>query len=449
MIDWIRTGTATAELARDPQRALAVTAEEVAASPPLRNRHFALSPSALFLRRSPAQAHAARAEAYVALLDKMLTLYRSDPEVRAFFGLSAAAERLIRAGDESLDRVTVARIDGYLDLATGRLRVLENNADAPAGAVFTPRINTAVAAVHRRLGLDGGTDDAYPFRDDRGFAELLLDQARRHGTPAAAPRIAVLQPREAAGVESTELVAQLRALGATAFLADPRDLEVTGPHVCFAGRPADLCWNKVNTVLWQRLVESSPALVDGWCRALASGRFLHLNSMGSRYVAENKLALALVQDPRFADRFDAAEHALVAGLLPWSRSLRIGAGAGAGAGLPDEAEILARAPEFVLKEPYDIRGDGVLVGRSTRGDVWAEAVARGGREGFLLQEYVPPAGCPVLCEDGTTVPMAVSLDSFVWAGRFTGFGSKASTADRVNVFQGGRKVSVRVSGDLR
>ncbi|MFJ3831955.1 hypothetical protein ACIPWI_28855 [Streptomyces sp. NPDC090046] len=442
MIDWIRTGTAMAELARDPQHALAVTAEEVAAGPPLRNRHFALSPTALFLEEPRARAHASRVESYVALLDKVLALYRSDARVRAFFGLSAAAERLIHAGEESLDRVTVARIDGYLDLASDRLRVLENNADAPAGAVFTPRINTAVAVVHRRLGLDGGADGAYPFRDDRAFASLLLEEARRHAFSVAAPRIAVLQPRDAVGVESAELVAQLCSLGATAFLADPRDLEVSGRQVRFAGRRADLCWNKVNTVLWQRLVESSPALVDLWCRALASEGFLHLNSMASRYVAENKVALALVQTPGFTEHFDTAERALVAELLPWSRSLR------ACTDLPDEAEIRARAPEFVIKEPYDIRGDGVLVGRSARADDWAAAVARGGQEGFLLQEYVPPVGIPVLCEDGRTVPMAVSLDSFVWAGRFVGFGSKASTSDRVNVFQGGRKLSVRVSGDL-
>lgn len=127
-----------AELARDPQQALAVTAEEVAAGPPLRNRHFALSPTALFLEGPRARAHASRVESYVALLDKVLALYRSDARVRAFFGLPTAAERLIHAGEESLDRVTVARIDGYLDLVSDRLRVLENNADAPAGAVFTP-----------------------------------------------------------------------------------------------------------------------------------------------------------------------------------------------------------------------------------------------------------------------------------------------------------------------
>jgi hypothetical protein len=443
LIDWIRTGLTTAELARDPHRALSLTASAVGAARPLRNRVFPLSPSALFVEASCAEEHVFRVEAYVALLDKVLALYREDAQVRAFFGLSAAAERLIRAGDSALDRVSVARIDGYVDVSSGRLRFLENNADAPAGGVFTPRINTVVAAVHRQLGLDGGDSGTFAFRDDRRFAAHLLEQAAQHGMPGTGVRVAVLQPRDAAGLESVELVDQLNACGATAFLADPRDIEVAHGAVRFAGRPADLCWNKVNTVLWRRLVEASAELVDRWCEALACEGFLHLNSMGSRYVAENKLALALVQDPRFADRFDAGERLLVATVLPWSRRM------GGSPDLPGEAEIGARAADFVLKEPYDIRGDGVLVGRSARGDVWADAVARGVAEGFLLQEYVAPVSCPVLCEHGRTVPMAVSLDSFVWGGRFVGFGAKASTGDRVNVFQGGRKLSVRVSGGTR
>lgn len=442
MIDWVRTGLTTAELARDPYRALSLTAGRVDAGPPLRNRAFPLSPSALFIEASRVADHVSGVEAYVALLDKVLALYRTDAEVRAFFGLSAAAERLIRACDSDLDRVSVARIDGYVDAATGRLRFLENNADAPAGALFTPRINAAVADVHQLLGLDSGAPGEFAFRDDRSFASHLLAHAERHGAAAVGTRVAVLQPRDAAHVESVELVAQLNARGVTAFLADPCEIEVVDGVVRFAGRPADLCWNKVNTVLWRGLVEDSADLVDRWCEALAREGFLHLNSMGSRYVAESKLALALVQDPRFVDRFDAAERSLVAEVLPWSRPLR------GAADLPSEAEIRARASDFVLKEPYDIRGDGVLVGRSTRGDVWGDAVARGAAEGRLLQEYVPPVSCPVLCEDGRTVPMAVSLDSFVWGGRFVGFGAKASTGDRVNVFQGGRKLSVRVSGSV-
>ncbi|WP_157856500.1 MULTISPECIES: hypothetical protein [Streptomyces] len=443
MIDWIRTGVTTAELARYPHRSLALTSERAEAGPPLRNRAFPLSPSSLFVEASRVADHVSRVEAYVALLDKVLALYRADAEVRAFFGLSAAAERLILACDAALDRVGVARIDGYVDAATGRVRFLENNADAPAGAVFTPRINAVVADVHRQLGLDGGDPGAFAFRDDNAFAAHLLAYAERLGAPAEGLRVAVLQPRDAAGVEPVELVAQLNAHGATAFLADPRDIELVDGAVRFAGRPADLCWNKVNTVLWRGLVEDSADLVGRWCRALAHEGFLHVNSMGARYVAESKLALALVQDPRFADRFDAAERSLTAEVLPWSRALR------GGSDLPSEAEIRARAMDFVLKEPYDIRGDGVLVGRATRGDVWGDAVADGAARGRLLQEYVAPLSCPVLCEDGRTVPMAVSLDSFVWGGRFVGFGAKASTGDRVNVFQGGRKLSVRVSGSAQ
>jgi len=41
--------------------------------------------------------------------------------------------------------------------------------------------------------------------------------------------------------------------------------------------------------------------------------------------------------------------------------------------------------------------------------------------------------------------MRVSCDTFILAGRFAGFGAKASLAEKVNVFQGGRKVSVMLT----
>ena len=43
----------------------------------------------------------------------------------------------------------------------------------------------------------------------------------------------------------------------------------------------------------------------------------------------------------------------------------------------------------------------------------------------------PPRGAP-------------SLDSFVFGGRLCGLGSKAGLGHKVNLFQGGRKLAVRV-----
>jgi hypothetical protein len=77
------------------------------------------------------------------------------------------------------------------------------------------------------------------------------------------------------------------------------------------------------------------------------------------------------------------------------------------------------------------------------------------RDGGIVQRYVEPSRYPVTSidlRDGggvSTSAMRVSCDTFIFGGRFCGFGAKGSLAEKVNVFQGGRKVSVIVTRPAR
>jgi hypothetical protein len=116
--------------------------------------------------------------------------------------------------------------------------------------------------------------------------------------------------------------------------------------------------------------------------------------------------------------------------------------------------VSERQGELVLKVPFDIRGDGVTMGRSTPRGAWLERTAGAARDGGIVQRLVEPSRYPVVSVDladgqGDGVragAMRVSCDTFIFGGRFSGFGAKASLAEKVNVFQGGRKVSVVVTG---
>ena len=114
-------------------------------------------------------------EAYVAALDATLRRYVHDAAARDWFHLGSGAEELVCAEGEARARVRVCRLDGYV--SGGRLRILENNADAPAGTLFTPRLNEFVATrtgypVRGRLPIETG---AQPFLD------LLAGSGRHPG----------------------------------------------------------------------------------------------------------------------------------------------------------------------------------------------------------------------------------------------------------------------------
>jgi hypothetical protein len=444
LIDWPAALQATHAAVAAPADTRKFIDDALANGPVFQNRDFPLSPVPVLVRAERAERLAPLLTRYADLLGKIVACYRTRQEVRAFYGLDAAADRLIDADRALGDAPWVCRLDGYLEAGTERLRVLENNADAPAGTLFTARINGMVAPVRP------GTRSVLTYDGEHRFLDALREAARdaalrdagRCGDPS---HVAILQPPGAANVESVELVASLRAAGVDAFLADPRTVEVDGDRVRFDGRPADLCWNKVNTVSWQAYC-AQDAFVDRWERAVRDTSIVHVNPFGARYVAENKLTLALPQQPEFAELFTVEEKALVAELLPWSCKLTPDAVDDDGSSLAER--LLADPREFVLKQHYDIRGDGVTIGHDCAPDVWRAAVAAGLREGHLVQRRVIPTSYPVVEAGSDQVhPMPISLDTYLFGGQVAGFGSKASRNSKINIFQGGQKLAVHVIGD--
>jgi len=68
------------------------------------------------------------------------------------------------------------------------------------------------------------------------------------------------------------------------------------------------------------------------------------------------------------------------------------------------------------------------------------------RKGYTAQEFITGQTYPVLLDTAhmEVALLTASLDSFMFGGRLCGLGSKAGPGYKVNVFQGGRKLAVRV-----
>lgn len=445
MIDWLTASRCAAVLHESPERTEAALSGAVATALCFQNAAFPLSPLPLYAAHDQASAVLDDTERYVALLGRIVGLYREHEEIRRWYGLGPVAESLIAADTRLGDVVPVCRLDGFLERGTERLRLLENNADAPAGTMFTPRINDIVNDALTRLGADLPEWSPLTFGSEMALPETLTALLARAGLPAGDPRIAVLQFTGVSNRESQEMVQALRAAGRFAMLADPRDLQLRGSQVWFGDEAVDVCWNKVNTVSWRSAVESDPDLAARWAAAVRDADFLHVNPFGARYVAESKFALALPREPVFAGLFSDEEHALLDRLLPWARRLTRAAVAADGHSSLLE-EVTDRPADYVIKEPYDIRGDGVTVGRAASRSGWDKAVARGLADALVVQRFVEPSSYPVFQagQIPAVVVMPFSFDTFVMDGRVRGFGSKASLNLRLNVFQGGQKLAVHV-----
>ncbi len=414
--------------------------------PAFQNTRYAFALNPLLISAGSVEGLRARVEAYVRLLEKVVLLYREEREVRDFFQLGSTAERLIDAEGLPPRSIWICRLDGYLAAEDQSLRILENNADSPAGTLFTPRLNRIVRtllAPHLR-----DVWPVLPMDDSDPFPGALLTAYRESGGREERPFVAILQPRGKSNRESEELVASFQAHGLVAAVVDPRDAEPGDGGLVFSGRRISLVWNKINTVYWNGLVAEAPHIADRWGEALRSGMLVHVNSFGARYVAEAKTSLALLHELRFRERFTHDEQVLIDTLVPWTRRLE------RGAEVEFEGErkelvslLLERQADFVVKQQYDIRGDGVTIGRSTDPTQWRRVVEESCGTGSVAQRYIRPSTYEVaLSREGRPVEaMKVSLDSFLFGGRLVGFGAKASMNDRVNLFQGGSKLSVIVS----
>lgn len=430
----------------DPALGVSEIAGFLERQPAFQNTRYPFALNPLLISASAVEGVRARVEAYVRLLEKAVLLYREEREVRDFFKLGDTAERLIDAEGLPPRAIWICRLDGYLTAEEQSLRILENNADSPAGTLFTPRLNRstrALLASHLR-----DVRPVLPMDEGDPFPEALLTAYRESGGEEERPFVAILQPRGRGNRESEEVAASFQAQGISAAVVDPRDAVPGDGGLAVSGRRLSLIWNKINTVYWNGLVAEAPHVVERWAEALRSRAVVHVNSFGARYVAEAKTSLALLHEPRFQDRFTPEERALIGGLVPWTRRLE------RGVEVEFEGErqelvplLLKRQADFVVKQQYDIRGDGVTIGRGTPPDQWRKIVEESCGTGSVAQRYIRPATYEVaLAREGRPVEaMKVSLDSFLFGGRLVGFGAKASVNDRVNLFQGGSKLSVIVS----
>ncbi|WP_235619286.1 hypothetical protein [Embleya scabrispora] len=321
--------------------------------------------------------------AYHRMIETILRAWDHDPRLRRVLTVPEPLRGEIAAARDH--RVHVMRLD-LLPHPDGGLRVLETNANCPGGFMTAGRGRAAWRPLLTRHGI--ALPPSLPTDTPTWPGTWLTDLARRH-TGIRPRTIALLCPRGANRNELEDYEAGLTAIGLRVLHADPRDLHIAPDDtVVAAGTSIRHAYAKIST----RDLLDMGADAFPYLRAVRERALFVQNGIRGRFLGDNKLCLAVLSDPQFADLFPAADHRRVHPTIPWSRNIA----------LCDDADLRAIARDrerYVLKRPLDTRGRGVLIGRETPPAQWTAAVEHALESAWLVQEYVPTARPPATPPD--------------------------------------------------
>ncbi|WP_431677791.1 hypothetical protein [Kitasatospora sp. KL5] len=305
----------------------------------------------------------------------------------------------------------IARSDLYQE--AGGFKLLELNVGSPLGGFDTPLINRAMlrdenlrrfVAEHRLEYADtlqllvAMWREAFPALDFAASPVVaLVDWPTSY--PYLEPRLRVMAD-------------MLAPLGIEAIPCHAGEVEVGPDGVYVHGRRIDLVhrW-----FVSEDLVDPADAALAAPILAAADAGLVELFATLETELYGAKGCLALVSDERHRPSFDAAELALVDGLLPWTRMLADRKVEADGEQVDMLPYVLAHREEFALKATAGHGGLDVLAGWQAEPEEWRARVEAATGGPYVVQRRVRPLveRFPVGDGTGRTEPVVVNWGVFM------------------------------------
>ncbi|HEY7021455.1 MAG TPA: hypothetical protein VH349_10095 [Ktedonobacterales bacterium] len=374
------------------------------------------------------------------------TVFRAaleNEDVRAQFGLDGWEEELLQFDPGFRESSPTGRLDIFFDTESNELRVVEFNAETPAGQAYTDVLTEVfyglpvMRAFLRRY-------EARPLPARPGLLHALLGayQQWASGVPAR-PRIAILDWREVPTYSEFMLFAEYaRSQGLECVIADPREVEYRDGALFAEGAPVNLIYKRVLlSELVERAGPDSPVL-----SAVRDHVVCMVNPFRCKLL-HKKASLAVLSDERNAELFSAEEQQAIEAHIPWTRRVedrRTLYHSETVDLLPFCAEQRER---LVLKANDEYGGKGIVLGWETPPEEWDRALqaaldqATEPAATFVIQERVgvPSEPYPSMVEGQVRIAdRFVDTDPFICDGRYMdGCLTRLSTAALLNVTAGG------------
>jgi hypothetical protein len=355
-------------------------------------------------------------------------------------GLTEDETRLVAIDPGYRCASTASRLDAFL-LPDGP-HFAEYNAESPAGLGYTQRLCELFDAMPAMAR----------FRSERRvrfnptiepMLDALIASYREWGGRADPPTIAIVDWRDVPTWTEFEILRDaFNRRGVPTLVSDPRDLSFVNGALGCDGRRIDLVYRRV-------LINDILARADE-CAALLQAYAAKAVCVANTFrckIAHKKAFFAVLTDSRNDALFSAAERALIAAHVPWTRIV-----ADSQTRRHGRPESLLRLAErdresLVLKPNDEYGGAGVTLGWETPAPAWSAALDKALRHPpgtWVLQERIPVRRetFPMFNAAGnvTMREMLIDCAPYLFRGRMAGYLTRLSSTGLANVTSGGGQV---------
>jgi len=306
-----------------------------------------------------------------------------DRDLRAQLYLDPYEEELVHIDNPEVPPWTSSRLDTFFLQDEGILKIVEYNAETPAGIGY----GDILADVFDELEVLKRFSKKYNVRQIRSLHSLsdaLIAGYRAWGGKQEKPQIAILDWGHVPTLNEHVITAKhLEKLGFPTIMGDPRALDYRNGHLYNGSFRIDMIYKRV---LYSELIKVM-GMENPIVRAMRDRNVYITNSISAKMLAK-KASLALLSDEQNQHLFSAEEKQAIDQFIPWTRVIEERKTTYDGKEV-DLIEFVAENRErFTLKPNDDYGGSGVMLGWQSSAGAWESKLKHALETPHVVQEKV-------------------------------------------------------------
>lgn len=376
------------------------------------------------------------------LLSAFSTLHNAaleDEAVRKQLHLDPYEEELLGVDKAGVPPWTSSRLDTFFVPDERVLKVVEYNAETPAGIGY----GDVLSQVFQSLEPMRRFRERYTVQQVESLGDLtqaLIAGYRAWGGTQAKPQIAILDWREVPTINEHEISRDyFVAQGYPTKLSDPRQLEYRDGTLYDGDFRIDLIYKRVlYSELIGRMGMDNPVV-----KAMRDGNIYITNSISAKMLAK-KASLASLSDERNEALFNKAQKTAIDEFIPWTRYVEERKTLYHGQEIDLIDFINENRNRLTLKPNDEYGGSGVVLGWQANDAEWAQTLEKALNEPHVVQERVRvfERDFPMWSEGRVDIsPRFVDADPYIFGGNSVdGVLTRLSPRALLNVTAGGGSV---------